>query len=211
MDKLMNKLKLFHSESFTTIVPILTPRVAGTALMVSPKTLAAAIIGKLTNEPEHDSGCNCDLCRYRELKKQAQCEVTEQRTKIFDFVGKITNFTKQDNDELDEDEVMYYYGWMSDNFPEIVYRYEDRDGPMALFGRIEASHKSKIDMTLLDIVVRNGRYTFLTDEEIERIISEHELNNQGLLDNWAILMEIAHERKEREEMGFEAALALDLP
>lgn len=206
----VNKFKSFREECFTTTIPILTPRVAGAGMMVSPKTLVAAIIGKLTGEPEHESGCKCDLCKYREIKKQAQCDVADQRVKIVNFVDKFVP-VKKDNDELTDDEVMYYYRWLVDNFPEIVYGYEDREGPLYLADKIAASHKSKIDMTLLDIVLQKKRLTFLEKHEIDEIIDVNTLGNDGLIDSWAVLLEIAAQRKEREIEGFEAAIALDIP
>jgi len=76
--------------------------------------------------------------------------------------------------------------------------------------KIASSHKSKIDMTLLDIVLKKKRYTFLSDETIEDIIKDSESNN-GFLDSWSVLNTIAEQRKEGEERGYEAALALDFP
>ena len=206
----VNKFKSFREECFTTTIPILTPRVAGAGMMVSPKTLVAAIIGKLTGEPEHEAGCKCDLCKYREIKKQAQCDVADQRVKIVNFVDKFVP-VKKDNDELTDDEVMYYYKWLVDNFPEIVYRYEDFEGPLYLADKIAASHRSKIDMTLLDIVLQKKRLTFLENNEIDEIINLNTAGNNGLIDSWAVLLEIAALRKEREVEGFEAAIALDIP
>lgn len=206
----VNKFKSFREECFTTTIPILTPRVAGAGMMVSPKTLVAAIIGKLTGEPEHEAGCKCDLCKYREIKKQAQCDVADQRVKIVNFVDKFVP-VKKDNDELTDDEVMYYYRWLVDNFPEIVYRYEDFEGPLYLADKIAASHRSKIDMTLLDIVLQKKRLTFLENNEIDEIINLNTAGNNGLIDSWAVLLEIAALRKEREVEGFEAAIALDIP
>jgi len=206
----VNKFKSFREECFTTTIPILTPRVAGAGLMVSPKTLVAAIIGKLTGEPEHESGCKCDLCKYREIKKQAQCDVADQRVKIVNFVDKFVP-VKKDNDELTDDEVMYYYKWLVDNFPEVVYRYEDFEGPLYLADKIASSHKSKIDMTLLDIVLQKKRLTFLENNEIDEIVDANRIGNDGLIDSWAVLLEIAALRKEREVEGFEAAIALDIP
>lgn len=205
----VNKFKEFKSECFTTTIPILTPRVAGAGMMVSPKTLVAAIIGKLTGEPEHEAGCNCDLCKYREIKKQAQCEVADQRVKIGNFVDRFIP-VKQDNDELSDEEVTYYYKWLVDNFPEIVYRYEDREGQLYLADKIAASHKSKIDMTLLDVVMQNKRLTFLNNNEIDEIIDVNMIGNDGIIDSWAVLLEVAALRKEREVEGFEAAIALDI-
>lgn len=207
----MMKLKSFHSESFITTIPILTPRVAGTAMMVSPKTVVAAILAKITGEPEHQSDCKCDLCHYRELKKQNQCEVAGQRAKLFGVVENAFPFKKQDNDELSEDEVIYYYQWFSESFPEIVGRYEDREGSFYVMNKISDSYRSKLDMMFLNLVLQNKRLTYLTDNEIEEIISRHEIYNSGLLDSWPILFEIAEQRKEREELGFESALALDIP
>lgn len=206
----VDKFKSFREECFTTTIPILTPRVAGAGMMVSPKTLVAAIIGKLTGEPEHEAGCKCDLCKYREIKKQAQCDVADQRVKIVNFVDKFVP-VKKDNDELTDDEVMYYYRWLVDNFPEIVYRYEDYEGPLYLADKIAASHRSKIDMTLLDIVLQKKRLTFLENNEIDEIINLNTAGNNGLIDSWAVLLEIAALRKEREVEGFEAAIALDIP
>lgn len=206
----VNKFKSFREECFTTTIPILTPRVAGAGMMVSPKTLVAAIIGKLTGEPEHEAGCKCDLCRYREIKKQAQCDVADQRVKIVNFVDKFVP-VKKDDDELTDDEVMYYYKWLVDNFPEVVYRYEDYEGPLYLADKIAASHKSKIDMTLLDIVLQKKRLTFLENNEIDEIIDVNTAGNNGLIDSWAVLLEMAALRKEREVEGFEAAIALDFP
>jgi hypothetical protein len=211
MGALVTKFKLFREESFTTTIPILTPRVAGAGMMVSPKTLVAAIIGKLTGEPEHEAGCKCDLCKYREVKKQAQCEVADQRLKISSFVDKYTPFNKHDNDELTDDEVMYYYSWLVENFPEIVYRYEDREGSLYLADRIASSHKSKIDIMLLQILIDNHKLTFLSKDEIDTIIDENQIGNNGLIDSWAVMFQIAELRKEREVEGFEAAIGLDIP
>jgi len=204
------KFKEFRAQCFTTTVPILTPRVAGAALMVSPKTLTAAIIGKLTGEPEHDSQCNCDLCKYRDVKRQAQNDVYTQRAKVTDFVSKIIPDNKHYNDELTDEEVLYYHGWLVENFPELVHKYEDTEGPLYLPDKIACSHKSKIDMTILDIVLQKKRYTFLSSETIEDILKDNESNN-GFLDSWSALMTIAEQRKEGEEQGYEAALALDFP
>jgi hypothetical protein len=211
MGKYVTKFKSFKEDCFTTTIPILTPRVAGAGMMVSPKTLVAAIIGKLTGEPEHEAGCNCDLCKYRDVKKQAQCEVADQRVKINNFVSKIIPGHKNDNDELTEDEVIYYINWLTENFPEIVWRYEDREGPLYLADRIAASHKSKVDMTLLQILLDNHKLTFLSKNELDEIIDGTELDNNGMIDSWAAMFEIAALRKEREMEGFESALALDIP
>jgi len=207
----VNKFKEFRNECFTTTIPILTPRVAGAAMMVSPKTLVAAIIAKITGEPEHESGCHCDVCKYRATKKQAQCDVADQRVKIVNFVDKFVPVSKHDNDELTDDEVLYYYSWLTENFPEIVHRYEDREGSLYLADKIAGSHKSKIDMTLLDIILQNKRLTFLTNNEIDDIMTYNESGNNGFIDSWAAMLEIAALRKEREVEGFESALALDIP
>lgn len=203
------KFQQFRAECFTTTIPILTPRVAGAAMMVSPKTLLAAIIGKVTGEPEHESSCKCDLCKYRDVKKQAQADVFTQRARVTDFVSKLLP-KEHYNDELTDQEVLYYHGWLVENFPELVHSYEDTESPLYLPDKIASSHKSKIDMTLLDIVLKKKRYTFLSDETIEDIIKDSESNN-GFLDSWSVLNTIAEQRKEGEERGYEAALALDFP
>ena len=211
MGRYLNSLKQFKSDCFITTVPILTPRVAGAGMMVSPKVLVAAIIGKITGEPEHESDCKCDLCSYRDIKKQAQNEVAGQRVQISNFVSNIFPNHKVDNDELSEDEVIYYINWLTDNFPEIAWRYEDREGPLYLADRIAASHRSKIDMTLLQILLDNHKLTFLSKDELDEIIDNTELDNNGMIDSWAAMFEIAALRKEREMEGFEAAVALDIP
>lgn len=210
MGTYVNKFKLFREECFTTTIPILTPRVAGAGMMVSPKTLVAAIIGKLTGEPEHDAGCGCELCKYREVKKEAQNQVFQQRAKFTNFVEKYT-YKHGDNDELTEDEVIQHINWLTNNFPEIVWRYEDREGPLYLADRIAASHKSKVDMTLLQILLDNHKLTFLSKAELDEIIDNTELDNNGMIDSWAAMFEIAALRKEREMEAFEAAVALDIP
>jgi hypothetical protein len=210
MGKYVDKFKSFREECFTTTIPILTPRVAGAGMMVSPKTLAAAIIGKLTGEPEHDPSCDCELCKYREVKKEAQNQVFQQRAKFTNFVEKHT-YKHGDNDELTEDEVIHHINWLTNNFPEIVWRYEDREGPLYLADRIAASHKSKVDMTLLQILLDNHKLTFLSKDELDEIVDNTELDNNGMIDSWAAMFEIAALRKEREMEGFEAAVALDIP
>ncbi|MEY3697081.1 MAG: hypothetical protein RJA41_731 [Actinomycetota bacterium] len=211
MGTLVEKFKVFREECFTSTIPILTPRVAGTAMMVSPKTIAAAIVAKLTGEPEHDSECNCDLCHYRELKKQNQCEVADQRVKISNFVSTIFPNRKSDNDELSEEEVVYYLRYLSENFPELVFYYEDREHNLYLYNAIRDVHRSKIDMYIFELIERHKRFTFLTNDEFDEVISRHVTNNDGLMDYWETIFELAALRKEREMEGFEAALCLDFP
>lgn len=211
MVSLVNKFKTFRSECFTSTLPILTPRVAGAGMMVSPKTLVAAIIAKLTGEPEHESDCNCDVCKYRDIKKQVQCEVADQRVKISNLASSVFSFKQKDNDELTEDEIIYHINWLTDNFPEIVFRYEDREGSFYLYDRIASSHRSKVEMTLLQIIIDNQKLTFLTKDELDEIIDNTELDNNGMIDSWAAMFEIAAQRKGREMEGFESALALDIP
>jgi hypothetical protein len=209
MGKYVDKFKSFREECFTTTIPILTPRVAGAGMMVSPKTLAAAIIGKLTGEPEHDANCDCELCKYREVKKQAQNQVFQQRAKFTNFVEKYT-YKHNDNDELTEEEAIYYYQWLSENFPSVVFAYEEHESPMLLADKIAMSHKSKIDMTLLDIVLQKKNYIDIPNSNIEDIIKDVEAN-EGYLDCWIALQTIAEQLKEGEYAGFDAAIALDIP
>jgi hypothetical protein len=64
---------------------------------------------------------------------------------------------------------------------------------------------------LLQILIDNHKLTFLSKDEIDTIIDENQIGNNGLIDSWAVMFQIAELRKEREVEGFEAAIGLDLP
>jgi hypothetical protein len=177
-------------------------------MMVSPKVLAAAIIGKLTNTPEHASECDCDLCKYRTVKQEAQNHVFEQRAKIQTKIGSILPvFQNDDHDELTEAEINWYYNWLNDNYPDVVFKL----GYIDIYDRFVFSGKTKIEGTILDIILKHSDIDeYVPKNQLNYILSENEINN-GYLESWSAIEEITERKKEGEHAGFEAAYALDSP
>ena len=50
-------------------------------MMVSPKTLLAAVVAKFTTQ-EHDPDCACDACSYERLKTSNKERVSAQRERV---------------------------------------------------------------------------------------------------------------------------------
>lgn len=183
----------FHRHTYSSIYPVLTPMAGGAGMMVSPKVLAAAVVGLLTSEPDHDPGCDCDLCKWRAKKDEAMGDVARQRRTVGEFVENTKEIFVKD-DKLSESEVVTWLHWYSSYFPNIAERLAIDAYPTYLVDQLIDCRRDRVERVLWDITVASGYDFGMTPDEIDDVVKEMQ-DEYADPDYWRILQLAAVENQ----------------
>ncbi len=212
--RVVERVKQFHAETFLSSVAILAPRGAGTAMMVSPKMLIGAIVGKFITT-EHEDGCECDSCRYEQLKQENIGAVRTQRETITEPIAQAFGSCAyldfdEDPEYVDDEDVVLYITWFSDHFPDAYAVAEQRYGPQHIIDRLYHSTKSTAADVLYDIVLETNVPIGMSLDDLKST-EQYLESRDGLVDSWRVLEILSTARKEGERTRLEHALASDVP